>query len=89
MNHARVKMQGGMYTRHAFPMRLAFARTAYKVQGRTIDTQLVVIADSLPQAGEAYVAYSRVTSIDKLCIILHKPENTALQPEMFKPHTPN
>jgi hypothetical protein len=80
--------QGAHIVRTMFPINLAFARTAYKVQGRTISTQLVVFADTLPKPGESYVAFSRVTCIEKLCVMLHSPEHTEVSAAMFKPHNP-
>ena len=83
-----VSCPGAMITRHMFPINLAFARTAYKVQGRTIKTQLVVFADTLPKPGESYVAFSRVTSVENLVVVLHDPANIEVTAAMFKPHNP-
>ena len=54
-----------------FPVRLAFATTAHKIQGQTVKKPRKVIVDlrSVFQAAMAYVMLSRVESIDQLFIL--------------------
>ena len=54
-----------------FPLKLAFAATAHKVQGQTIKkpNYLVVDLRKVKEAAQAYVILSRVQSIDQLFII--------------------
>jgi len=50
------------------PLRLAYALTIHKAQGATLDCALIDIGPSTFEYGQAYVALSRVKSIDSLYV---------------------
>ena len=58
-------------TAYQYPLRLAFAATAHKVQGQTIKKPNFLVADlrKVREAAQAYVVLSRVQSLDQLFLI--------------------
>lgn len=49
-----------------FPLRLAWAVTIHKAQGKTLDEAIIDLGPRAFAAGQAYVAFSRLTSLDGL-----------------------
>lgn len=54
--------------RKQIPLRLAYAVTIHKAQGATLDSALIDIGTNTFEYGQAYVALSRVKSLDSLYI---------------------
>jgi ATP-dependent DNA helicase PIF1 len=66
-------------SRTQVPLRLAFAITIHKCQGATLDSALVDIGAGIFEYGQAYVALSRVRSLDALYVY-------DFDPKAFKAH---
>jgi len=54
--------------RQQIPLRLAYALTIHKAQGATLDCALIDVGSSTFEYGQAYVALSRVKSLDSLYV---------------------
>jgi ATP-dependent DNA helicase PIF1 len=67
-------------TRTQYPLRLAWACTIHKAQGATLDSALIDIGLGVFEVGQAYVALSRVKSLDSLFV-------HSFSPEAFRLHT--
>jgi uracil-DNA glycosylase len=64
-------------SRSQIPLQLAFAVTTHKCQGSTLDSALVDIGSGIFEYGQAYVALSRVRSLDALYV--HDFDKTAFR----------
>jgi ATP-dependent DNA helicase PIF1 len=61
--------------RFQFPFILAFALTCHKIQGATLDCAIIDIGHTIFEASQAYVALSRVKSLDGLFIKAYRPSS--------------
>ena len=68
--------------REQIPLRLAYAITIHKAQGATLDCALIDIGDNTFEYGQAYVALSRVRSLDCLYIWDLKPSAFMVHPKV-------
>ena len=68
-------------TREQFPLRLAYGITIHKSQGMTLD-KVVVDCNRIFECGQAYVALSRVKSLDGLCLKSFHPNKIVVNQEV-------
>ena len=66
-------------TREQIPLRLAYALTIHKAQGASLDSALIDVGPSTFEYGQAYVALSRVRSLESLFIF-------EISPRAFRAH---
>ena len=69
-------------SRTQVPLRLAYAATCHKVQGSTIDAALIDIGSGIFEYGQAYVALSRVKSLDALYVHDFDPSAFRVHPKV-------
>lgn len=69
-------------SRTQVPLRLAYAATVHKCQGATIDAALIDIGSGIFEYGQAYVALSRVKSLDSLYVHDFDPSAFRVHPKV-------
>lgn len=69
-------------TRDQYPLRLAYGITIHKSQGMTLD-KLVIDCKRIFECGQAYVALSRVQSIEGLYLRSFNPDKVAVNEEVI------
>ena len=67
---------GRSIVRTNFPLSLSWACTIHKIQGASIDSCLMDLGSSVFEPGMAYVALSRVTSLQGLFLLKLNPDVT-------------
>jgi len=72
------------FNREQIPLRLAYAVTIHKAQGATLDCALIDIGDNTFEYGQAYVALSRVKSLDSLYIWELKASAFTVHPKVIE-----
>jgi ATP-dependent DNA helicase PIF1 len=72
--------------REQIPLQLAYAVTIHKAQGATLDCALIDIGKNTFENGQAYVALSRVKSLDCLYIWDFDPEAFTVHPKVRDYH---
>lgn len=70
----KIEHQEELLVRKIVPLIPAYASTVHKMQGLTIDCGIVNCGDSIFSPGQAYVALSRVRSLEGLYLESLKPE---------------
>jgi ATP-dependent exoDNAse (exonuclease V) alpha subunit len=101
-NEVRIRVRGGLYrirplirqagqgghSRSQIPLVEAHALTIHRAQGTTLDA-VVLHGQDLFCSGQAYVAMSRVRSLDHLFLRKIPESNSVLFPKEFvRPHLP-
>jgi ATP-dependent DNA helicase PIF1 len=71
-----------IFTRQQIPLRMAYAVTIHKAQGASLDSALVDVGKATFEYGQAYVALSRVRSLDALCIYDFLPKSFQVHPDV-------
>ena len=73
-------------SRSQIPLRLAYASTIHKMQGATLDSALVDIGSAVFEYGQAYVALSRVRSLESLYVYDFSPVAFKAHPKVKEFH---
>jgi ATP-dependent DNA helicase PIF1 len=73
--------------RSQIPLVLGYAATVHRVQGATLDCALIDIGTSTFEVGQAYVALSRVKSLDSLYIYDLEPNAIKAHPKVVEFYT--
>ena len=66
--------------RKQIPLRLAYALTIHKAQGMSLDSALVDVGPATFEYGQAYVALSRVRSLEALYVFAFDPKSFKVHP---------
>ena len=69
-------------SRSQVPLRLSYAITIHRSQGSTLDCALVDVGAGTFEYGQAYVALSRVTSLEALYIHSFDPGADRVHPKV-------
>ena len=78
----RIEIRGASYSilRQQFPLQLAYGVTVHRVQGCTVQKAVVCLDESFFASGQAYVALSRVRTLQDLVLWQFHPSAIYLHP---------
>ena len=78
----RIEIRGASYSilRQQFPLQLAYGVTVHRVQGCTVQKAVVCLGESFFASGQAYVALSRVRTLQDLVLWQFHPSAIYLHP---------
>ena len=78
----KIDIKGASYSilRSQFPVQLAYAVTVHRVQGLTVDKAIVTLNHNFFASGQAYVALSRVRTLDSLTLWHYSPSAIKIAP---------
>ena len=71
-------------SRNQIPLILAYAITTHKCQGSTLDSAYIDIGSSIFEYGQAYVALSRVKSLDSLYLHAYSRKAIRAHPKVIE-----
>ena len=79
---SEAEVEADAVKREQIPLRLAYALTIHKAQGASLDSALIDVGESTFEYGQAYVALSRVRSMEALYVFDIRPGSFRANPSV-------